>query len=87
MSGECDICGTMGCVETNHDKKVNDGGPAFPSINETYHDSGMTLRDYFAAKAIQAFNINPDWDGKGWGDMAEAAYQQADAMIAAREGK
>lgn len=36
------------------------GGPAFPTDNEhqtgphTYHSEGMSLRDYFAAKAMQA---------------------------------
>ena len=48
------------------DAKVNDGGPAFPvfpsreynSYQDRYYDTngnpGMTLRDYFAAKAMQA---------------------------------
>ena len=32
----------------------NDGGPAFPNVNEMgYGDLGMSLRDYFAAKAMQ----------------------------------
>jgi hypothetical protein len=38
----------------------NDGGPAFPTENvhqtgpNSYHYPGMSLRDYFAAKAMQA---------------------------------
>lgn len=41
-----------------NDKKIDDGGPAFPTNNagrvdpQTWHFEGMTLRDYFAAKAI-----------------------------------
>ena len=40
--------------------KINDGGPAFPggdgelAGNPTYYAPGMTLRDYFAAKAMAA---------------------------------
>ena len=41
--------------------KINDGGPAFPrpagDFNGSRHgngaQTGMTLRDYFAAKAMQ----------------------------------
>jgi hypothetical protein len=42
----------------------------------------MTLRDYFAAKAMQAIMANPHWTPEG---IAEAAYKQADAMMKARE--
>lgn len=35
---------------------INDGGPAFPLINEHTHpttiNNGMTLRDYFAGQAL-----------------------------------
>lgn len=64
------------------------GGQAFPyeernGIGEPYADHfGMTLRDYFAAKAMQAmtarFEANPRL-------LASTAYVVADAMIAARE--
>lgn len=66
-----------------------DGGPAFPKIS---HDlqykqitstSGMTLRDYFAAKAMQALLSEP----KVTRDLllyAHAAYEVADAMLEAR---
>lgn len=67
------------------------GGPAFPSegysmggipLNET----GMTLRDYFAAKAMQAAATNPKGaDGFTFVQRAEWAYQQADAMLEARK--
>jgi len=64
--------------------------PAFPSGNEvTLGDlrssghSGMTLRDYFAAKAMQAMetrSASGTYHGR-----AIQAYAQADAMLKARE--
>lgn len=33
----------------------SNGGPAFAAMNETCGQDGMSLRDYFAAKAMQAF--------------------------------
>jgi hypothetical protein len=46
---------------------------------------GMMLRDYFAAKAMQAF-IASDYEGAAGHDAkcAEWAYAAADAMLAAR---
>jgi hypothetical protein len=74
--------------------EINTGGPAFPSIRDIRHrpdfdsEEGMTLRDYFAAQAMQAFvsawvstNTGPDNDLK----VAEYAYAMADAMLEARE--
>ncbi|HCK6318367.1 TPA: hypothetical protein N0T55_001167 [Salmonella enterica] len=77
------------------------GGRAFPcdSIverNEVGHlhgfevsSGGMTLRDYFAAKAMQAMISNPsiiDNDSDGAVNYAaSAAYKFADAMLKARE--
>ena len=55
------------------------GGPAFPT--EYGAVSGMTLRDYFAAKAMQQMA------GGGhttWADLATDAYAIADAMILER---
>ena len=65
-------------------QQINDGGPAFP--HETYngYDSGMTLRDYFAAAAL------PQVDQRSHGtpdDIALECYQLADAMLKAREAK
>jgi hypothetical protein len=46
----------------------------------------MTLRDYFAAKAMQGFVSDPDWRVDMMPDeTARAAYTQADAMLKARE--
>lgn len=52
------------------------GGPAFPDFIK----DGMTLRDYFAAKALP--------ECIGWGEPDEIcvkAYEYADAMLKARE--
>ena len=67
---------------------------AFPVAGPTgVWSHGMTLRDYFAAKAVQsiiqteetqAWN-NPDAVVLDAAGMAEAAYICADAMLAARE--
>jgi hypothetical protein len=63
---------------------TNTGGPAFPS---PYDDAeGVTLRDYFAAKAMAGFISDPDWRVDMMPDeTARAAYHQADAMLKARE--
>jgi hypothetical protein len=51
---------------------------------------GMTLRDYFAAKALTAalhefYNDGDSWTG--FSDVAEHCYLWADAMLKAREAK
>lgn len=45
---------------------------------------GMTLRDYFAAKAMQARLSNPQWIASDERTALDA-YQVADAMLRARE--
>ena len=64
--------------------KTNDGGPAFPADFQLY-STGMTLRDYFAAAALQGILANGG--GASWDDDATHAYLCADAMIKAREAK
>ena len=71
--------------------KITSGGPAFPSENHALY-YGMSLRDYFAAKAIPALIanfLNNDLDlvdPEGWMDgLAMDAYSMADAMLKARE--
>ena len=44
---------------------------------------GMTLRDYFAAKAMQSFIINTDY--KYLSTKAKKAWDMADAMLKERE--
>lgn len=69
--------------------KTNTGGPAFPAqwFDEPTDDiafaQGMTLRDYFAAKAMQGMMTDPNI--LGCDKIAEWAYQQADAMLKERE--
>jgi hypothetical protein len=68
---------------------VKDGGPAFPShgsMGEVVHE-GMSLRDYFAAQAMQAYLITSNKDRGPMQLFAEVSYEMADAMIAAREVK
>ena len=62
---------------------TNTGGPAFPfHIAENRAETGMTLRDYFASKAMQAVIARGDDTNRP--GMAEWAYCMADAMLAAR---
>lgn len=68
---------------------VNDGGSAFPLntanvANPGAFDAepGMTLRDYFAAKALAGILANEGWSA----GCEQWAYRIADAMLAARAG-
>ncbi len=72
------------------------GGPAFPShgsMGEVAQE-GMTLRDYFAAKAMQGLISCPDWREGAGEDVgmdasdytASVAYMMADAMLNAKPG-
>ena len=66
---------------------TNTGGPAFPTPRYERGDMyslGMTLRDYFAAKAMHAILSNPEFGGEDT-DIAGSAYWAADAMLKARE--
>ena len=61
------------------------GGPAFPRT-QWPNETGMTLRDYFAAKALQGmiaadYNLAPEYVPS----IAASAYVLADAMLRARE--
>jgi hypothetical protein len=48
---------------------------------------GMTLRDYFAAKAMQNFadQVGSQSDQKWFDQVAQGAYRMADAMMKARQ--
>ena len=66
----------------------NTGGPAFP--NEAYGNAGphigMTLRDYFAAKALEQHGfLTRPYDTTD--EAAKNCYRMADAMLKAREQK
>jgi hypothetical protein len=69
------------------------GGPAFPTqqivVNEqgqitgfAVDADGMSLRDYFAAKAMQGICARVQWSPRG---IVETAYSVADAMMEARK--
>lgn len=85
---------------------MSDNPQAFPTLERgagglELTDAGMSLRDYFAAKAMHALVTEPPWGDGGvatvhsWskdfhgGDpiarFAYAAYKMADAMLKARE--
>jgi hypothetical protein len=93
--------------------KFKDGGPAFPMAGANYTEDcgdfqrpayhgpqeGMTLRDYFAAKAMLGLIAEPQWREGGYSlvyilgpqtkddaeNYAVAAYRLADAMLKARD--
>lgn len=80
--------------------EIDTGGPAFPTENAaqtgsvTWRYEGMSLRDYFAAKALQGRMAGDyPWSDLGFKPVsglsaieneAALAYQLADAMLAAR---
>jgi len=60
------------------------GGPAFPAPAGVSHitEQGMSLRDYFAAKAMQRLKwTSPDH----FAFCADLSYEMADAMLKARQ--
>lgn len=48
-------------------------------------EGGLTLRDYFAAKAMQSYLAHPECEDDYENSIADAAYYMADAMMEARE--
>ncbi len=82
----------------NHEKPQNPS--AFPitateqsffNQNPLMPETGMTLRDYFAAKAMQAYLSNhlalKMEDREGWAvrDMVDSSFVIADEMLKQRE--
>jgi hypothetical protein len=83
--------------------EIKDGGPAFPGecVRVTRQDDvvirqediqwpGMSLRDWFAGQALAGYrakNFNYDVGHDEQGTVAKWAYEDADAMLRAREGK
>ena len=73
--------------------KEKNGGPAFPvaGSEHNYPIEGMTLLDFFAAKAMQSVLIAPNPESPlermdiYFQSVAEISYEMADAMLRARE--
>ncbi len=66
---------------------IETGGPAFPTLADNGHlmtQDGMTLRDYFAAKALQGLLAAPNRSGS-FDEYSNDAYGYADAMLEARK--
>lgn len=78
----------------------HDGGPAFPraaaehSQGGHYEQDGMSMRDYFAAQALPALLselytasriAKTPYEASVFEAASLAAYETADAMIAARK--
>jgi hypothetical protein len=71
---------------------TNTGGPAFPTERIgresgeylTYQEEGMTLRDYFAAKAMEA-DMAAGVHENDFAWSAARSYKMADAMLKARQ--
>lgn len=65
----------------------DNGGPAFPCDYEgsTRSDaSGLSIRDYFAAKAMQGYCAREDSINSHFDSLASDAYELADAMLLER---
>ena len=68
--------------------EIKDGGPAFPTLHNGSTlpgQTGMTLRDYFAAKAMQGMLAEDGGGALNNEELAEFAYVIADEMLKARE--
>lgn len=61
---------------------IEHGGPAFPYPE--HGEKGISMRDYFAAKALLGMMTNHEYRGWEYPLIAEVAYQLADCMLAAR---
>lgn len=79
---------------TNESKET--GGPAFPRPGDFNPQTGMTLRDYFAAMAMQSilrgYDVVSSFEDEEVNDpegmpklIAKDAYIMADAMLKARK--
>lgn len=100
------LAALVGQVEPSVRQRADDGGPAFPLTTPQWHEHlsdsgypetgcdftmGMTLRDYFAAKALSSIIViagagqHTPRDGVSTDDsMAFDSYALADAMLRAR---
>lgn len=84
---------------TDSPNLLGDGGPAFPSARDMRHnpdfdhEGGMTLRDYFAIRALPLVAVGhcdahaaAVWvHAEHFDGLAADAYALADAMLKARQ--
>ena len=70
----------------NEELKVTPPDYAFPQPYQECmsHLKGLTMRDYFAAKAMQGMLSNPETDYT-LADYTRGAFKIADAMLEARK--
>ena len=80
----------MNNFEDKTDDRKKTGGAAFarpisqaPNHEVAWNQEGMTLRDYFAAKAMHEILVQGGWSE--YGNLAKEAYAVADAMIKERD--
>lgn len=78
-------------VETKLNPISNEADDYQPRDNHVTQFTGMTLRDYFAAKSLPLASTDADGNQMGaWmetrGEIALRAYRMADAMLKARNG-
>ena len=70
---------------------IKDGGPAFPYVvtfkdgTDVRYEEGLSLRDYFAGKAMEGIISSAHLKSNTFQVVAKDAYAQADAMLKARE--
>lgn len=92
VAGTCAECQAQQIAIVNarvaraQEPKIDDGGPAFPCPEKWPDFSGMTLRDYFAAKALPGLIAShiATHGSLMQSQQAVWAYEYADAMIAAQ---
>ena len=64
------------------------GGAAFPTGTDVFDNDrcrGMTLRDYFAAAAMQGYIAAGVPSDSTYDDLAEKAFKAADSMLEERK--
>jgi len=69
----------MNTLLSIEERRAKTGGPAFPTSHNGF---GMTMRDYFASKAMEGLIANNSTDAQ---EIAQAAYIVADAMLERRK--
>lgn len=67
------------------DERINVMDTQSPWLTKTGgYAKDMTMRDYFAAKAMQSYMINEIWNPDTYKNAADKCYRMADAMLKAK---